>query len=183
MKNTRFASRQKSEKLEFSRMANTRFSDWAADGSSPALSRRRGGPALRVQDARPQQRRESPRRRRYGCALLLFCEELLSLHRVQVESTRGLTVLTDHAGPTAAFTRASRSPSSRSTPGNFFLKKKFHCARVRGAGERLFCNCLTLSSRFLCSMCLFVRSSCPPPPGPKGERSAKGASWREPKGA
>ena len=116
------------EKLEFSRMANTRFSDWAADGSSPALSRRRGGPALRVQDARPQQRRESPRRRRYGCALLLFCEELLSLHRVQAESTRGLTVLTDHAGPTAAFTRASRSPSSRSTPGKLFSDHPTHPA-------------------------------------------------------
>ena len=121
MKNTRFASRQKSEKLEFSRMANTRFSDWAADGSSPALSRRRGGPALRVQDARPQQRRESPRRRRYGCALLLFCEELLSLHRVQVESTRGLTVLTDHAATANGGVHTRVKVTKRSTPGNFFL--------------------------------------------------------------
>ena len=105
-------------------MASTRFSDWAADGSSPALSRRRGGPALRVQDARPQQRRESPRRRRYGCALLLFCEELLSLHRVQVESTRGLTVLADHAATANGGVHTRVKVTKRSTPGNFFKNNR-----------------------------------------------------------
>ena len=107
-------------------MANTRFSDWARRADPSSTSTRSGvrdqeGAALRVQDAAPQQRKEGRRRRRYGCALLLFCEELLSLHRVQVESTRGLTVLTDHAATANGGVHTRVKVTKRSTPGNFFL--------------------------------------------------------------
>jgi hypothetical protein len=103
-------------KSEFSQMANTCFSDWArrADPSSASNTPRSEGAALRVQDAVPQRKRESPRRQRHRCALRLFCEECAHLEsepsRLAAQRTRPNT----RTGYKAAFTRASQ-PLRRSS--------------------------------------------------------------------